>query len=67
MTTFRKIREYWTEVKTVVEIQGKPVVVQTMCCCKGAGLTRRECADVSGNKTHCRCLCHQHAKKKKAT
>ncbi|CAB4191782.1 hypothetical protein UFOVP1229_137 [uncultured Caudovirales phage] len=63
MTTFRTVREHWTEVKTVVEVDGQPTVVQTCCACKGAGLTRRQCADVSGNKTPCRCLCHKHAKR----
>jgi hypothetical protein len=48
MTTFRKMYQgIYTEVKRIVNGQVK----QTCCCCKGAGLTRRECANVSGNKT----------------
>jgi hypothetical protein len=55
MTTFRKMYQgIYTEVKRIVNGQVK----QTCCCCKGAGLTRRECANVSGNKTPCRCYCH---------
>lgn len=60
MTTMRKIRDYWTEVKRIVDGE----VVQTLCCCKGAGLTRRQCADTSGNKTPCRCSCHGSSRKK---
>lgn len=55
MTTTRKIKDYWTETKRVVGDHVK----QTLCCCKGAGKTPRECADDSGNKTPCRCNCHR--------
>ena len=59
MTTRRKYRDYWTEAKQVVPgPDGEPVVKQTVCCCKVAAGTRRECADASGNKTPCRCDCH---------
>lgn len=61
MTTFRKrYGGLYTEVKRVVPDKGgEPAVKETVCCCKGAGLARRECADASGNKTPCRCYCHK--------
>lgn len=54
MTTFRKYKDYWTEVKRIVNGEVK----QTCCCCAGPGLTRRECSSKAGNKTPCRCYCH---------
>lgn len=55
MPTFRKRYDgLYTEVKRVVD--GK--VKQTCCACKGAGLSRRECAEATGNKWPCRCYCH---------
>lgn len=55
MVTKRKRYDcLYTEVKRIV----KGEVKQTVCCCKGAGDTRRQCADKSGNKTPCRCDCH---------
>lgn len=55
MTTFRKMYSgIYTEVKRIVNGEVK----QTTCCCKGAGLTRRECMALTGNKTPCRCYCH---------
>jgi very-short-patch-repair endonuclease len=55
MTTRRKVREYWTEVKRVVDGEVK----QTTCCCASPGSTSKECRKVSGNKTACRCDCHR--------
>jgi len=54
MTTYRKYRTYWTEVKSVID--GK--VVPTVCCCKDPGGTRRTCMLWGGRKTPCRCHCH---------
>jgi hypothetical protein len=55
MVTRRKRYDgMYTEVKRVVDGEVK----QTVCCCKFAGGTRRECADATGNKTPCRCFCH---------
>lgn len=56
MSTQRKMYGgLYTEVKRIVSGEVK----QTCCCCKGAGLTPRECADATGNKTPCRCNCHR--------
>lgn len=44
----------YTEVKRVVDGEVK----QTVCCCKAAGATRKECSAAAGNKTPCRCFCH---------
>lgn len=49
----------YTETKRLVERNGEVVVKVTTCCCKGAGLTPRLCADATGNKTPCRCDCHR--------
>jgi hypothetical protein len=55
MPTFRKMYNgIYTEVKRVVNGEVK----QTCCCCKAAGMSRRECADAHGNKWPCRCYCH---------
>ena len=55
MTTMRKRYDgLYTEVKRVVD----GVVKQTTCACHGAGLSRKECATLSRNKTPCRCYCH---------
>lgn len=54
MTTWRKVRTYWTETKRV--INGR--VKQTTCCCAAPGSTRSGCRIVQGNKTPCRCFCH---------
>lgn len=56
--TKRKHLEYWTEVKQIVVIAGEPVVKQTTCCCAAPGSTRKGCSIVAGNKTPCRCFCH---------
>lgn len=53
--TRRKVRDYWTEVKRVVD--GK--VKQTTCCCKLPGAKPRERQQAKGNKTPCRCDCHR--------
>ena len=55
MPTKRKIREYWTEVKRVVDGEVKV----TVCCCAAPGSTVKGCAIVAGNKTRCRCDCHR--------
>lgn len=44
----------YTETKRVV----RGVVKQVTCCCAAAGATRKGCAVVAGNKTPCRCYCH---------
>jgi hypothetical protein len=58
--TKRKILEYWTEVKRIVNGEVK----QTACCCKDPGESRRDCMLKSGNKTPCRCFCHDTKKLK---
>lgn len=55
MPTQRKVREYWTEVKRIVDGEVK----QTCCCCASPGDSPRECSDKAGNKTPCRCDCHR--------
>lgn len=55
MATWRKVLEFWTETKRVVN--GK--VVSVTCCCKDPGGTSRTCMLWSGNKTPCRCHCHR--------
>ena len=63
MVTRRKRLELWTEVKqVVVGADGEPEVKQTLCCCKAAGSSRKECSIASGNKTPCRCDCHSRKK-----
>lgn len=58
MVTRRKHKQYWTEAKRVVLVDGVPIVKQTVCCCAVPAGTRRECSVGSGNKTPCRCFCH---------
>lgn len=55
MSTRRKVRDYWTETKRIVNGEVK----QTICCCAAPGFHARECATASGNKTPCRCDCHK--------
>ena len=52
--TRRKYKEYWTEVKRVVNLAGEPFVKQTTCCCGDPGGKRKDCAKAMGNKTPCR-------------
>lgn len=52
--TKRKRHECWTEVKRVVRGEVKV----TTCCCAAPGETRKGCSIVAGNKTPCRCYCH---------
>ena len=55
--TKRKVLEYWTEVKRIVNGEVKV----TLCCCSSPGGTRRECADSREGgplKNPCRCFCH---------
>lgn len=54
MTTLRKVREYWTEVKRIVDGE-----VKQTTCCKAPGDTPKACAKATGNKTPCRCDCHR--------
>lgn len=54
MTTRRKVLEHWTEVKRIVNGEVK----STTCCCAAPGSTRKGCSIVAGNKTPCRCFCH---------
>lgn len=54
MPSRRKILEYWTEVKRVVDGQVK----QTCCCCKAPGATAKECMIAAGHKSRCACFCH---------
>ena len=56
--TKRERHEYWTEVKRIVVVDGEPVVKVSTCCCAAPGSTRKGCATVAGNKTPCRCFCH---------
>lgn len=59
MVSKRKTHDgMYTEVKRIVVREGEPEVKQTSCCCKAPGDTRKECANVTGNKTPCRCDCH---------
>lgn len=55
MTTRRKVREFWTETKRIVDGEVK----QTTCCCKQPGGKAKVCSEASGNKTPCRCDCHR--------
>lgn len=55
MTTTRRYKTYWTEVKRIVAGEVKV----TTCCCAGPGLTPQQCRDLSGNKNPCRCDCHR--------
>lgn len=56
--TRRTYLKYWTEVKRIVVVDGEPHVKQTCCCCKDPGASRRDCMLRAGNKTPCRCFCH---------
>lgn len=56
----RTVLEFWTKVERVVfDEHGQPQVKETTCCCKAPGSTPRGCAEVTGNKTPCRCDCHR--------
>lgn len=52
--TKRKYKEFWTEVKRVVNGE----VVETICCCKFPGESCRDCGLKSGHKNPCSCACH---------
>ena len=59
MTTYRKRHEHWTETKRVVAgPDGEPAVKQVTCCCEAPAATAKQCQQVSGNKSRCRCFCH---------
>ncbi len=62
MTTRRRVRGLWTEVKRIVDGEVK----QTTCCCADPGGAPAECAKAAGNKTRCRCDCHRKTSRRKA-
>lgn len=55
MTTRRKVLDYWTETKRIVNGEVK----QNFCCCAAPGAKAKECSIVAGHKTPCRCDCHR--------
>lgn len=73
MPTFRKILDYWTETKRIVDGEVK----QTVCCCESPGRRIGETMKQAGwrcryrarikhdstysYKTPCRCDCHRGA------
>lgn len=57
----REVLGMWTVVTRFIDGER----IKTMCCCKEAGRTPRECSVASGNKTPCRCACHRTTIKKK--
>ena len=60
MATRTKVLEYWTRVtRAVIDDDGQPYLLVTTCCCEAPGGLRRVCARATGNKTPCRCACHQ--------
>lgn len=53
--TSRKTLDHWTEVHRVIP---PGTVKVTTCCCAAPGSTRKGCQIAQGNKTPCRCYCH---------
>lgn len=53
--TKRKILEYWTEVKRIVDGEVKV----TVCCCVAPGARPKDCAGAGGRKSPCPCHCHR--------
>lgn len=55
MTTWRRVREHWTETKRIVSGEVK----QTVCCCSKPGDTAKGCGAARNLTTPCRCDCHR--------
>lgn len=51
----RRVKETYQETVRIVDGKEK----RSSCCCLAPGWSRRKCADVTGNKTPCRCDCHR--------
>jgi len=57
MTTYRKVRDFWTETKRVINGEVK----QVTCACAAPASWPKACALAGGSKAkrpRCACFCH---------